>query len=220
MVGMRTPLPDHDAMVDNILRVYYQASDAQRRAGADWYPFAFEICEEIGTRTGTSPHRIAYVMAALSPRNPWRWNVADAYRFAYAAMHHESMPVATTFKRNAEAAWRALTGENEAPWKTSALKVRSFVNVIMGEWQEVVVDVWTARVATNGERDDINDGEYRRIADAFVDAARRVNRAPAILQAITWIVAQDAGLGSGRKGRHDRSFKKGTPDVVKAMFDA
>jgi hypothetical protein len=209
---------DHDAMVANILAYHDTATPEQIEAGTAWYPLAGDIVELIADRTGIDPARVGFALSALSPRNPWRWNVADAYAFAAAKAEGRTMPSATTFRRNWLAAWRAL-GQDEAPWLTAAPKVTAFVSCIMGNLNAVVVDTWAVRVATGGKRERVaNDRQYALVALAYEAAARARGVAPAVMQAITWLVAQTEGLASHRRGRHDLAFKAGTPSFIMAAL--
>jgi hypothetical protein len=213
------PLPTILEMEANILSVYARATSTQIHEGREWYETARRLVTLIARESGYEEKRIAYCLAALSPRNPWQWNVADAYIYAMAARDGLPMPSATTFKRNQRIAWAALTSD-EAPWKGAALKVRNFVEAVMGNMGAVVIDVWAARVATNGELNQArNVGQYRAMDIAYRSAAIRVGATPCGIQAATWIVAQHEGLGSGRKGRHDKTFKVGTPDIIRKAME-
>lgn len=214
---MKHPL-NHGDMVANIVDTYQRASTDQLVAGRQWYPAARKLVEAIGFQTDTDTQRVCFALAALSPRNPWLWNVADTYSFAVARKAGRTMPTATTFKRNQRRAWEAL-GNTVAPWTTKARKVNAFVAAIMGDSSAVVVDTWAYRVATTVKaKDAVRDGEYMLVAAAYEAAARITGETPRDLQAITWLVAQTEGLASLRKGRHDLSFKAGTPDFVKDLL--
>lgn len=202
----------------NIRAIYALATDADRAAGAAWYPTAYRMADAIAATTGAPTDRVAAAIAALSPRNPWRWNVQDAAAFAVAAATGAPMPTATTFRSNAVRAWQFLTGATD--WRSSALKVRSFVANICGDPNAVTVDVWAVRVATNGAESEVRtDAHYRAIAGAYQAVAAELGIAPRDLQAITWLVAERIGLGSARKGRgHAVNFKRGTFPWVAALF--
>jgi hypothetical protein len=168
--------------------------------------------------TGIDKARVGFALSALSPRNPWRWNVFDAYSFAAARAEGRTMPRATTFKRNWEAAWKAL-GQDGSPWVGAALKVSNFVGAILGDLDCVVVDRWAVRVATGGTRDRVaNDRQYILVMRAYQEVAENFGMKPSIVQAITWLVAQTEGLASHRRGRHDLSFKAGTPEFIRAAL--
>ncbi len=207
-----------DDMRDSILAVYDSATGDQKVAGRAWYGVAGNVVTAIADQTGIVEERIAYALAALSPRNPWRWNVADTYCFAVAAGSGGDMPSATTFKRNQRAAWRALADGGQ-PWLSAALKVRAFVRAVTGDADAVVVDVWAYRVAKGVSPDRaVKAGEYGPIADAYRQAAALRGESPSSMQAITWLVAQTEGLATRRTGRHDLAFKAGTPEFVKGLF--
>lgn len=207
---------DHGDMVANIEHYWQAATPAQQAAGRAWYPTAADIVSLIANRTGIEPLRVCYALAALSPRNPWRWNVADAFAFASARAEGRTMPRATTFKRNWVAAWAALSADGQ-PWKTAAPKVNAFVSCIMSRGGfAVVVDTWAVRVATGGSKSRVaNQREYDAVANAYATVAGTLGEEPAVVQAVTWLVAQTEGLATSRRGRHDLAFKAGTPEWLK-----
>jgi hypothetical protein len=197
-----------------ILAEYDGASPEHRAAGARWYPSSGAIVAALAAWSGVAPERVAAALAALSPRNPWRWNVQDAAAFAWAAGHDGPMPTATTFASNQRTAWRMLTS-HDGDWLGDARKVRAFVAAILGDVDSVVVDVWAMRVATRGRRDHVGSvGEYDAVAAAYTAAARARGVDPRTMQAATWLSAQ-----SRSAARHSQGFKRGTLDIVRALVD-
>lgn len=202
----------------NIADVYAQATDAERASGRAWYPTAERYVATIGGRAATDTLRVAAALAALSPRNPWAWNVQDTAAFALAARVNADMPTATTFGRNRANAWAFLRGEHD--WASAARKVRSFVLNCTGDTDAVTVDIWALRVAYVGEHSgQVTEREYDMLAQAYRNVAARVNETPRDLQAITWVVAQRLGLGQTRR-RGTRAPKSGTFDWVRDMLTA
>lgn len=198
-----------------ILHYYDSADEVQRAAGARWYSTAGELVRMIADDTGVDSEAVAYGMAALSPRNPWRWNVFDVWSYALAAAEGRTMPKANTFKRNQAVAWACVNGQ-VGTWATSAPKVRAFVAAILGDENSVVVDTWAVRVATFGAESRVrNDKHYVTLAHAYNVAANLRGVPPAVMQATTWIVGQTEGLATLRRGRHDLAFKAGTPEWLK-----
>lgn len=206
---------EHD-YVAAIRDAYAAASADDIRKGRDWYPTAGRIVLALAEWSGMAPDRLAAMVAALSPRNPWRWNVQDAAAFSLAVMSGDDMPTATTFGQNRRTAWTL--GHGDADWKSAALKVRSFAANILGDEDAVTVDVWAVRVATRGAESAVkNDGQYRAIADAYRTVAAEVGETPRDLQAITWVAAERIGLGSKRRGQHGKVCKTGTFDIVRTL---
>jgi hypothetical protein len=200
----------------NIADVYAQATDAERAAGREWYAQAERYVHTIAERADTDAARVAAALAALSPRNPWAWNVQDAAAFALAARVNAGMPRATTFTRNRETAWAFLQGSHD--WASAARKVRSFVRNCTGDTGAVTLDIWALRVAYRGEHSgQVREREYTLLTQAYTNVAARVNEQPAHLQAITWVVAQRLGLGQQRVTKV-RAPKSGTFEWVRAML--
>lgn len=214
---LRANVAEHADMVAAVIETYGRTTPESRAAGRAWYPTAGRMVRSIALDTLTPAERVAGALAALSPRNPWRWNVADAYVFAtaYAANPHGPIPCATTFSVNRGNAWLALAGDSPR-----GIKVRAFVAAILGDHGAVVIDTWAVRIATRGALRDVRDAEYGPIVEAYRDAAAMVGETPAALQAMTWLVAQSEGMASSRRGRHDETFKRGTPERVIAMFES
>lgn len=216
--GQTRPLSTRPMTADSIIATYHRASPADIAAGRDWYPSAGRIVRAIARESSIAPERVASAVAALSPRNPWYWNVADAHAFALSAASDGPMPAsATTFSANARRAW-AMLRDDGSDWTAEAPKVRAFVRAIMGDADSVVVDVWAMRVATAGARDAVRPGEYAAVADAYRAASAIVGESPRDTQAITWLVGQREGMGSARIGRHDKSLKRGTAPVIAELL--
>lgn len=185
------------------------------RLGRDWYPAARRIVDALADWSGMAPDRLAAMVAALSPRNPWRWNVQDAAAFAVAIMANGEMPTATTFGQNRRTAWAF--GHGDADWKSAAPKVRSFVANIMGDTNAVTVDVWAIRVATRGTVSAVRKSQYETVAEAYRTVAAEVGMTPRDLQAVVWTMAVRTGLGQARKSTHSKACKRGTFDIVRTL---
>lgn len=206
----------HGDMVANIRAALVRASAEQTEAGMQWYPTAFRLVDAISAMTGINTERVTFALAALSPRNPWNWNVADAYTFAAARAEGRTMPKATTFTRNRLAAWQALDYGTD-PWVSAALKVRDFVAAINGDEQAVVVDTWAFIVATDRRpKGAVRPKEYVKVAAAYREVAREFGMAPRDVQAITWLVARTEG--TARSTSNSNSIKAGTPEFLRAML--
>jgi hypothetical protein len=202
------------------IRDAYAAATADDiAAGRDWYPTARGLVQALADDSGLSTDRIAAIVAALSPRNPWRWNLADAATCAAAIARGDAEPpTATTFGQNRRTAWQIGTGADD--WRGSAPKVRAFTRAIMGATDAVVVDVWAIRVASNGAESAVrSDAHYETVAAAYRAVAAECGETPRDLQAITWLGAQRRGIASQRRGRHDRVCKRGTLPIVRYLLD-
>ena len=206
---------EHDGMVASILVTWDRATGDQREAGTGWYAEAARVTRAISAETGIDQARVTYTLAALSPRNPWNWNVADTYCYAVASRDGLDRPTATTFERNRRRAWDAISGDGE--WLGVAPKVRAFVAAILGDHDAVVVDVWAYRVATGDappRSGSFAAKLYQPIAEAYRDAARARGVSPCVMQAVTWLVARDGAPQS----RHAVTIKRGTPEFVRGLL--
>lgn len=177
------------ATVAAILTQWEAATDAQREAGAQWYPDAAIITRDMAN--GHTLETAAAVVAHCSPQLHWSRNVLAA-----ALVLRTGEQLSGLMGSSYRAAHRALASDN--PLATlNGPKVRRFAANILGDHDAVTVDVHATRVALpNCKRAGVIDlvGVYDAVEHCYRLAARRVNVSPATMQATTWIVQ--------RNGRH------------------
>lgn len=153
--------------------------------GAIWYRDALAAIVDTATLYGLSGDAVAGIVAALSPRQRWESNIADAVRVISGRGNVRALGA------NAAKARRILAGED---WRhvLSGPKVRAFAANLSGNWQEVTVDVWMSRALTQGERDEPrSDGDYREMARAVRAVAGEYELPPAIIQAVAWCAVRN-----------------------------
>jgi len=173
----------------NIRAWYAQSTPEERAEGMAWYPEARKHVARIACDYLLPNERVAHLIAALSPRNKWHRNIADAERFARAYVRGQAMPSAAAFTSNARAAWAVLHDGASA----SGRKVESFAANLCGDEERVTVDTWAIRAATGGRVDTVSNlGEYREIARAYQAVARELGLTPATLQATVWVTIRNA----------------------------
>lgn len=168
--------------VANIMAIYAAATEEDIVAGKQWYAEAFNVASELAEVGHLSLETAAVVIAHLSPRTSWARNIEQAR----ALIATGEAPGA--IGGNLERARKALAATN--PWDTfgKAPKTRAFAANILGNENEVTVDVWAARVAGVSEEALSRVGVYDAVAHAYRLAAKRVGITPAAMQAITWVV--------------------------------
>lgn len=216
---MKAQLDAQEDLVAAIVAAYRDASPEDIERGRDWYPRAGRMIAELAAWSGLDTPTMAAVVAALSPRNPWNWNVADAAAIAQHAAMGGPLPKVTTFDQNRDRAVSIAAGRSD--WTTSAPKVRSFVRNMTGDVDAVTVDVWAIKVATAGKRSEVrSDADYWNVAQAYQTAAGIVGETPRELQAIVWVNAERVGLASKRRGRIGESIKRGTLPFVIGLLTA
>lgn len=178
-------LPTPESITRRILAVYDRATDADKTAGADWYPYARGIATALGTAGGRDAAAAAAVIAHLSPRTPWARNVAGA---AELMIHGRRMAgIMRDNYARASAAW-----DHPEPLDTlKGPKVRPFARNLLGDLDAVTLDIWAARVAGVTETQLARVGMHEALAAAYTRAARRRGVTPAVMQATTWIVARN-----------------------------
>lgn len=164
-------------------RLFNKASDEHRTKGLEWYLQANISARDLAHKHGICLHKVAGVIAALSPNNAWERNLIDADLFLSAPSLETKV---CTFKANRVKALKIL--ELDCPLEIAKLlngrKTQSFFSNIMYPYtsQAVTVDLWMYRIA--GMKQGIKS--YRIIEQAILVASAELKVLPHQLQAVAW----------------------------------
>lgn len=195
-------LPPRDRMVENILRVYYEANDLEKLNGRRWYRDARAITQQLALRYNVTVDQAAAVISILSPQNEWSRNVSDADTLL-AEWNAGAGPddfTVSTYTSNRRKAWHMLE-ERSDPFEMfgkRAPKTRVFFKLLSKagpDYDDVVIDGHAYSIAMGVRHPlsspDIPGLEYRDryglISAAYREAAKRVELRPEQMQAITWL---------------------------------
>lgn len=176
------------------------ASDDMIGEGHRWYADGQATVADIADRAGIGMERAAIIVAHLSPRTRWSFNVAGAYQLAIQRQADGCMA------NNVARALAALDADD--PWSTfgpMAHKTRRFARNLLGDHSVITVDTWAMRVAmgrgwgVNWRTDRTDDlerlitrpGIYEAIERAYLNAGKHANLPGPIIQAITWVAARN-----------------------------
>ena len=183
--------------VRNILKVYRRATVEDIANGIEWYDRAKRYAETISKQTGVHLHTVIGVMAALSPNNKWERNVKDCERMVQAWIDGEDLSdfKVSCYNTMKQKAWSILdenlTSDADILARLNGQKIRSFYSNIRG-LEEVTIDGHALNIAlgkvqglTTGKTN-MGKGVYIEMQKHYVRAAKRVDIAPHVLQAITW----------------------------------
>lgn len=173
--------------VDNILKAYAAASEADKAEGLSWYPRARRYSEDLGARYGIAARVVSGVIAALSPMTNWEQNLKDAENL----LRLGARAVVGTYKSNKRKALKMLKGAEPAN-NLGKYKTLSFFECIEGNPAQVCIDRHASAIAygrklTDAERGALVGVNYERLQNAYRRAAQALNLKPAELQAITWV---------------------------------
>jgi hypothetical protein len=185
-------------MVRNILKVYRSATDAQIEQGMTWYNEAHALAVELDA---DNPLRAAGIIAALSPRVQWSYNVKLARRafaergemvggglsgnLAKANAIYHGADVLATLKAPKTMAFAATIADPAEP--TLVVVDRHAVSVALG------------RCSTDADTNALSlQGRYELFADAYRRAAKRAGISPAEMQATTWVVWRQTAIRTAK----------------------
>ena len=150
-----------------------------RAAAATWYAEAGTFARDL-PRHDWSFETACAVVAAFSPRIRWDQNKRKAFQYAHGIMPKGLRShIVAADRCVAKGGFDGLDG----------LKTNAFARAIAGDQNAVVIDIWMCRAAGLG-KDSLTTGQYRAISDAVRTVAREHNMAPAVMQALIWIVVR------------------------------
>ena len=191
------------AHTDSIIATFFQSNILDRQIGMSWYSNAHGVCVTFAAKYGFTIEEIAGAIAALSPNNKWERNIHDAEQLARAisvGIDPNEIKVCT-FGKNKAKAIEILKGANYEEIKLilKGQKVTAFFENIAcnGIIDAPVIDghafnIWNGTVSGLKEVPSISPKTFRKIQDAYRDAARIASdvtgeRITATqIQAITW----------------------------------
>lgn len=171
--------------VENIIKVWEQATDEQLAQGRAWYPNANALATMLAdgdTRRG------AGVIAALSPQTLWQRNIQLATDALNGEPHGH-------FRDALNKVERIMAGEDPLQVLPVDSKTWSFFRAIVDPQDaEVVVidrhahDLAVGKSYGNTDRGLSNKRRYALLALAYRLAARQLGEIPSTVQAVTWTV--------------------------------
>ena len=183
--------------VRNILKVYRRATTEDIANGISWYDRAKYFAQTISDRNKVHLNTVIGVMAALSPNNKWERNVKDCERMVNAWIEGEDLEdfKVSCYNTMKQKAWSILddnlTSDTEILTRLNGQKIRSFYSNIRG-LEEVTIDGHALNIVLGrvqgltSDKTNMSKGVYIEMQKHYVRAAKRVDIAPHVLQAITW----------------------------------
>ena len=180
----------------NIITALQQATAGQIETGFQWYSIARAWCMRIGYKYNINPRTVAYMIAVMSPRNRWEWNLQDVINILHAVKTGINPMTVTchSFNKNKIKTIKLARGE---PYTITGQKVSAFIdNIINPASDRITVDVWAYRVWIGDYTAPpkiINPKLYALIEADYKQVAKMYSLKGYELQAIVWSVARDTG---------------------------
>jgi hypothetical protein len=177
-----------EEITDNLVTLYNRSSnDYDIVQGEQWYPEARRIVQEWSATYGYHPETVACVIAAISPQCPWERNLI----IADDILAHRVESIGS-IESNIRKAKRIRDFENVCFHMREVFpygpKVNNFARNLSGDDTVVTVDTHAMQAALNDVKSTytLKWAPYNVFARCYVDAAKRIGRAPAEFQAIIW----------------------------------
>ena len=201
-------LPDHETMVNNIIKIWGESDTYAHKSGAAWYDVALGHAEDMALEYGIEVWQAVAIIAVLSPQTEWTRNLDEARELLSRwTMELEITPrnIGTTEDRLKRALLALENDTSDIARVKGTRKVASFFRAILGDPDAVTVDRHAYRVAlgdpTLNAPAGLTDAVYRAIAAAYRDAATEIGQEPRVLQAITWTHVVETRLGLAEAAR-------------------
>lgn len=157
---------------------WHAASDETREAGLDWYPRAQVLVHRWARIYGQEAYRVAGIIAVLSQRQRWQFNLLQAERclqgFAPRGLKSAVNKALTMFD-----------GDRLSIHVVKGPKVTAFYHAILGDERSIVLDSHMIRAAYPDKRS-LSVKQYEALADVLREEAASVGVPPAHFQAVVW----------------------------------
>lgn len=198
MSNFKDATPDVRTMIDNILSLYFAADEVQIYEGTHWYDSARLFAADLAQKHGVTTEVAACVIAAHSMNASWKANMKRAIN------HLSGMPTGLTAAiEMSDAAIHyghrlALSGGDPSLVFDAIVgpKINPFARCVAGDLTAVATDRWAQRAAFDTLDDKKSTRWIRRngvredMIRAYEQAAKSVGIAPAVMQAIVWVVVR------------------------------
>lgn len=193
---MKKPKPLSRKILNNIRKVYNQATADEREQGLYWYQTAHNDAQVIADRHGVTVSQAAGVIAAISPGLEWGLNLIQADEFIKAYKAGSKLPMIGVYgRKNMTKAKQILYGkEVYDALPTTGPKTYAFFRCIEGSQGTslVVIDRHAKCLAYYQltDRDKFSAvrlGEYDYLVRHYRHVAEQLDLIPHQLQAITWV---------------------------------
>lgn len=158
--------------------------DEALEAGVAWYPNAWNICRAIASSHGSTPRRVAAVMAVTSPRARWVQNISATIGIAEDAKVGTFQPSYGVIRRNETKAIRIMTSRYYSNMITGP-KVSAFYDAICGDTESVTVDTIMSKAA--GYSENVTPSIREEVTQACWMLADVFGVSPRDAQAAVWV---------------------------------
>ena len=169
---------NNESALNTYASILQSATHEQRDQARAWYPAARLQAHGLSAATGWNLEQSAAVIAAFSPRVTWAHNVRLSWDFA---LGREVRCLTASKRRAANAAQHGFDGLGKG------LKVNAFGRNIAGISDSVTIDTWMLRPFGLKAA---NKSNYRTLANAVRELARREGIPASEMQALIWIVVR------------------------------
>lgn len=163
---------------DVFLPHWHAASEETVTDGLDWYPRAEVIVRRWSRIYNRHPHIVAGIIAVLSQRQRWQFNLLQAER-CLQGFTPKGLKLAVI------KALRLYDHDLERLSVIKGPKVEAFHKAILGNMDSVVLDSHMIRAAYPDKRS-LSVKQYEALADVLREEAASVGVPPAHFQAVVW----------------------------------
>lgn len=193
MTGVRLCAEHKRICIENLEAIADRLTTEEVIAGTGWYRGAERIARRLARKYGTTKHRAAGVIAAMSPNQTWKNNLVMAEEALAGNPRGFSSAVARARRIMAGGSIISTFPDPDG----NSHKIREFYRAIAGNPNAVVIDRWALRAAWGEASVDAHwlqrKGVYNMVADAYREVARTIEMDPRDFQAAVWIHVRGGG---------------------------
>jgi hypothetical protein len=181
----------------NLIHLYEQMTIVEKEQGMVWYQEAHDYAAHLADKYSHSQNAVCGIIAALSPSCRWERNRLEAEWLMQSNLEDFEMEPFnfTTYGQGVIKAQRIYSGE-KFDWfneKTGPKTYHFYNNILNPESPEWITLDRHAYYAATGEKliNGLKIAPYRKMAEHYKKAAKKLNILPNQLQAILWLGVQN-----------------------------
>lgn len=168
--------------MNNLIKKYEQVKD---KSGIDWYRQGHTWALSVADKYSLSLVTVCGVMSALSPATNWEQNKRDTVNLIARKRGYKCGTYGNNVSKAREILKHGIPLFNV---KTGAKTYNFFHNLLEPDNSAFIcVDRHAYTIATGEPYTGLHFAKYRKVADMYVKAAKKIGILPNELQAVLWV---------------------------------
>lgn len=176
----------------NLIKLFHSVDESVKNEGINWYKEANQFCAQVSKKYDVPLNKVCAIMSALSPATNYEQNKKDTENFIKLQKKLIRKYKCTTYGQNVNKAKLIYLSDSDPieffSMKTGAKTYNFYLNILNPNCDKsVTIDRHAYKIATGKPYSGLTKVNYEKIAQKYINAAKKLNLLPLELQAVLWV---------------------------------